>query len=147
MSRTHQMAAQFKRKFPGTIAWRIKSHSKIIDKFINPGEELRYVFACQKNSSSLDMFSTYVVAVTNKRIMIAQKRLLFGYLYVTITPELYNDVKIAMGIIWGKIRIDTVKELVELSNIDKKALPELETAITTFMTEAKRKVKSEKQEV
>ena len=37
------------------------------------------------------------------------------------------------------ITIDTVKELVNLSNIDKKALTEIETNITEFMMEEKKK--------
>ena len=37
------------------------------------------------------------------------------------------------------ITIDTVKEMVNLSNIDKKALTEIETNITEFMMEEKKK--------
>ncbi len=142
MSKTFQMVSEFKKNHPGTVAWRLLQNSKIIDMYINPDEELKYVFACQKNTSSFDIFSTYVVAVTDKRIMIGQKRLLFGHLYLTITPDLYNDISISMGIIWGKIKVDTVKEEVQLSNIDKKALREIETNVTTLMTEAKKEMHS-----
>ena len=64
--------------------------------------------------------------------------MLFGYLFITVTPDLYNDLTVMGGIIWGKIHIDTVKEWIMLSNIDKNALPELETTITQFMIEAKK---------
>ncbi len=133
----YERVLQFKNKYPGTLAWRLKAHSKIAEKHLNPGEKVRYAFACQKNDYSIEIFRTFVVVVTNKRIMIAQKRLLFGYLFITITPDMYNDLTVAMGIIWGKICIDTVKEVILLSNISKRALPEIETEITQFMMDAK----------
>ena len=52
---------------------------------------------------------------------------------------MFNDLEVYEGLIWGMITIDTVKELVNLSNIDKKALPEIETNVTSFMMEEKKK--------
>lgn len=139
MKNVYSMAAEFKKKYPMTIAWRLKAHSSIIERHLNPSEEVSYAFACQKNYSSKEIFSTYVVALTNERLLIAQKRVLFGYLLVSITPDLYNDLTVEMGIMWGKILIDTIKETVQLSNIDKNALPEIETNITEFMINAKQR--------
>ena len=51
---------------------------------------------------------------------------------------MYNDLTIKAGLIWGTIIIDTVQEQITISNIDKNALPEIETYITTFMEEAKK---------
>ena len=42
-----------------------------------------------------------------------------------------------MGLLWGKVCIDTVKEVVVLSNIQKEALDEIETAITQNMIDLK----------
>jgi hypothetical protein len=86
---------------------------------------------------------TYAVVLTNKRIILAQKRLIFGYFYTAITPDMFNDITLKSGIIWGKVLIDTVKELVVLSNIDKKALGEIETYITEYMMEEKKKYSKE----
>ena len=72
--------------------------------------------------------------------MMGSKRVIFGYFFTTITPELFNDLKVNMGIIWGKIYIDTIKEFVTLSNIDRNALPEIETRITEFMMSEKKKI-------
>jgi len=140
MKEIYELALKFKEKYPKTIAWRIKQHCKIAAVHLNPDEEVNYVFVCQKNSSSLEIFRTFVVVITNKRVLIAQKRLFFGYLFITVTPDLYNDLTVMAGLIWGKIHIDTVKEGIELSNIDKKALPEIETVITQFMIEAKKEL-------
>ena len=135
----YKKVKEFKRKYPMTVSWRLKAHCKIVDMHLNPGDVVKYAFAAQKNDNALDIITTYVVVLTNKRILLAQKRLLFGYFFTAITPDLFNDLKVVMGIIWGKVYIDTVKEFVPLSNIQKEALPEIETCITEYMMIEKRK--------
>lgn len=130
---------QFKSKYPLTISWRLKQHAKIIEKHLNPEEEIKYAFVAQKNDNPLDIITTYAVVLTNKRILLGQKRLLFGYFFTAITPDMFNDLQVKMGIIWGKVCIDTVKEVVTLSNIQKSALPEIETCITEYMMKEKQK--------
>lgn len=134
-----RQARKFRRKYPLTLAFRLKAHSKILAKHLNYGEKIKYVFAAQKGTSSLDIVSTYVIAITDKRIMIARKRFVFGYFFIAITPDMFNDIKIKMGIIWAKIEIDTVKEFVVLSNIQSRAAKEIETAITEYVMKEKRK--------
>lgn len=139
------MLLDYKKRNKGTICWRLKSHSKVIEKHLNPEEEVLYIFAAQKGYSSFEMFNTYVVAVTNKRIILAQKRVLFGYLFLSVTPDMFNDLTVSSGIIWSKVIIDTVKEVVTLSNISKKAADEIETYVTEMMMREKKKyVKIEK---
>ena len=133
----YQEALKFKRKYPQTISWRLRKHSKVAQKHVNPDEVVEYVFSCQKNCHSYEIFRTFVVVLTDRRILIAQKRMLFGYLLISITPDMYNDLTVMMGILWGKVKIDTIKEVVILSNIQKDALPEIETKISQFMIEAK----------
>ena len=139
MESVYDSAKVFKKKYPMTIAWRLKRHAKIIEMHLNPGETVLYTFAAQKNDNPLDIITTYIIVLTNKRILLGTKRLVFGYFFTAITPDLFNDLKVRMGIIWGKIYIDTMKELVKLSNIDRKALPEIETAITDYMMREKQK--------
>lgn len=139
MVNIYEKVKEFKKKYPGTICWRLKAHSKVIKKHLNPGEEIKYIFAAQKSFSPFDIFSTHIVALTNKRILIAQKRVFFGYLYLSITPDMFNDLSIKSGIIWGTVFIDTVKEVVTLSNISKKALDEIETNISEYMMDEKKK--------
>ena len=139
----YDLALKFKQKYPQTICWRLKSHCKIAQLHINPDETPQYVFACQKNLHSYEIFRTFVVVVTDKRIILAHKRLLFGYLFISITPDMYNDLTLMTGILWGKICIDTVKEVVQLSNLQKSALPEIETKISQAMMEAKKEYTGE----
>jgi hypothetical protein len=139
MGDTYERLVNFKKRFPGTVSWRLKAHAKVIDKHLNPEEEVQYVFAAQRGLSSLELFNTYAIAVTNKRILLVQKRLLFGYMLVSITPDMFNDLTVASGIIWGKVIIDTVKEVVTFSNISKKAVYEIETTVTEMMMREKQK--------
>ena len=135
----YEKVKEFKRKYPRTIAWRLKKNSKVVQMHLNPGEKVLYAFCGQKNDNPLDIITTCVIAVTNKRLVIGQKRVVFGYFYYSITPDLYNDLQVRNGLIWGDVIIDTVKEKVHLSNIDPKGLIEIETVITEFMMKEKKK--------
>ena len=130
---------RFKKKYPSTVAWRIKENARIVDMHVNPDEEVSYAFVGQKNDSFVDFFETAAIAITNERILIGQKRVLFGYSLSSITPDLYNDMKVYEGIFWGKIIIDTVKEVIVISNLSKDSLVEIETEISSFMMKAKAK--------
>lgn len=132
-----RQARKFRRRYPLTIAFRLWAHSKIIAKHLNPGEKIKYVFAAQKGPSSADIVSTYIVAITDKRIMIGRKRLVFGYFFLAITPEMFNDIKVRKGLLWAKIEIDTVKEYIILSNIQGGAASKIETAITQYVMKKK----------
>lgn len=145
MGNIYKKVKEFKSKYPMTIAWRLKANSKVVEKHVNPDEKVLYAFVAQKSHSSLDIFSTAVVVLTDKRILIGRKRLLFGYFLDGVTPAMFNDLKIKASILWGKIYIDTAKELITLSNIDKEALDEIETSISSYMLE-KKKLYVEKKE-
>lgn len=134
----YKRVMHFKQKHPMTIGWRIRENSSIIEKHLNEDEIVKYAFIAQKNDNPLNIFESAVVALTNKRILIGRKRVLFGYFLNSITPDMYNDLEVKGGIIWGKIYIDTVKEFVTLSNISLDALDDIETEITQFMMEAKK---------
>lgn len=147
MSQVYDHVRLFKEKYPRTVTWwRLKKHANIITKHLNPGEVIKYAFAGQKNDKFYDLFSTCIIAVTNKRLLIGQKRVVFGYFLTSITPDLFNDLEVYQGLLWGKVTIDTVKEVVVLTNLDKKSLPEIETNVTEFMMEEKKKYAKTNQE-
>ena len=135
----YQHVKEFKKRHPRTVAWRIYQNSKIIEDHLNPGEKVLYAFAGQKSESMLDIFSTAVVVVTNKRLLTGFKRILFGYSLSSVTPDLFNDLLVYAGIFFGKITIDTVKETIVISNLAKTALDEIETQITENMIREKKK--------
>ena len=120
------------------MAWRLKKHCQIAEKHLNDDETVLYVFTGQRNDNWYDIISTSVFVITNKRLIIAQDRLLFGYFLYSITPDMFNDLTVISGLIWGKVKIDTIKELVTISNLSKESLDEIETSITKYMMEEKK---------
>ena len=135
----YRQVLRFKEKYPMTIGWRLKQNSSVVERHLNPDEEVLYAFIAQKNDNVFNIFNSAVVALTNKRILIGRKRVIVGYFLNSITPDMYNDMKISSGLIWGKVFIDTIKEFVTLSNISVDALTEIETQITSYMMEEKKK--------
>ena len=135
----YQHVARFKNKYPLTIGWRYRKNASIVEKHLNPGEYVVYAFIAQKNNNPFNIFGSAVVALTNERILIGRKRVVFGYFLDSITPDLFNDLKILGGIIWGKVIIDTVKELVILSDISNDALPEIYSKISDYMMKMKQR--------
>lgn len=142
----YRKALRFKRKYPLTIGWRLRLNSEIIERHLNPGEKVLYVFVAQKNDNPFNILGTAVIALTNKRILIGRKRVVIGYFLDSITPDMFNDLKVSGGIIWGKVYIDTIKEFVTLSNISNNALTEIETKITDYMMRKKKIAKLKKKE-
>lgn len=134
----YEFALEFKKKHPFTVAWRIKQNASVVDHHVNSDERVLYAFAAQKNNNPFNIWGTAVVAITNKRILIGRKRVVIGYFLNSVTPDMFNDLKVTSGIFWGKIYIDTVKEFIALSNISKDALDEIETEISTYMMEEKK---------
>ncbi len=140
MGKVYDQVCMFKAKYPGTITWwRLKKHAKVIEDHLNPDEEPIFSFAGQKTPDVLDFISTAVLTVTNKRILIGQDHILTGYTLNSITPDMFNDMQVYCGIIWGKVTIDTVKEQVIFTNLDKKSLDDIETAITAMVMDEKKK--------
>lgn len=139
MNKVYNEYLKFKQKHPKTICWRAKKHAKVIEENINASENLLYVFGGQKNKKSLDIIHSCLVAITDKRMIIATKRVLWGYFYTSVTPDLYNDIKLIKNLIWSDIEIDTVRENIYISNIDPKGAIEIETAISEFMIKEKKK--------
>ena len=133
-----QCVLEFKKRYPMTVMWRVKKHCKVIERHLSPGEKVLYAFAAQKNENPTQIFDTAVLCVTSERIMIAQDQILYGYTFSSVTPEMYNDIHIYSGVLWGKITIDTVKEVIHFSNFEKKSLAEIESIISMYMMEAKK---------
>ena len=141
MNNVYEKVLEFKNKFPGTVAWRLKKHCEVIEGYINPDEYVLCAFFGQKNEKWYDLFTSCVIVLTNKRLLIGQKRVVFGSIYTQITPDLYNDMRIYKGLLFGKITIDTVKEVVTISNLSKSSLDDIETNISQFMMKEKLKYK------
>ena len=139
----YKLARRFVNKYFGTIAFRLRAHSKVIATHLNNEEKLLYVFCGQKGYSHKEIFSTCVIALTDQRIMIATKRVFWGYFLTSITPDLFNDLKVQSGILFGRVILDTAKEKIAISNLAKGSLKEVENAITTYINQMKENEENE----
>lgn len=140
MKTVYEYVCEFQRNYPGSVTWwRNKKHADVVQGHLNDGEKVLFAFAAQKNDNPLDFFFTHVFALTNKRILIGRKRIFFGYFLTSVTPDLFNDLEIYSGLLWGKVTIDTIKEVIILSNISKKGLNKIETSVSEFMMKEKKK--------
>lgn len=135
----YNLVCKFMRKYPRTIASRLMKHAKVASSILDKDEQIVYAFCGQKNDTYGMIFDTCVVVGTNKRLIIGQKRLLWGYQIINVTPDMFNDLKIYSGLYWGTVEIDTVKEVIYISNLDKRALDEIETNINNIMVNKKGK--------
>ena len=139
MGKVEELVEKYKKKYPNTVCFRRKKHAAVVQNYVNPSEEVLYAFCGQKNDRWYDFFTSCVVVLTNKRILIGQKRMLYGSYYTQVTPDMYNDLKISEGLFWGKINIDTIKEHIIISNLSKKSLDEIETNVSELMMKEKQK--------
>lgn len=144
--RVYNLVCKFKRKYPMTIANFVRRHSIVAASIVDKDETVLYAFCGQRNDTNGMIFDTCVVVVTDRRLIIGQKRLLWGYQISTVTRDLFNDLKISSGLIWGRVEIDTVKEVIYISNLDKKSLDEIETYINRVMIQKEGEKKDVRQD-
>ena len=90
----YQSCKDFLKKYPKTIAWNIKWHSKVVEQHINEDEVVLFTFVGQKDTKWTMPFYTTVVVFTNKRMLLGRKRMLGRYFYTSITPDMLNDFEI-----------------------------------------------------
>lgn len=138
MGKVYEQVLKFKQKYPMTIGWRLKKNAAVVERYLNQDEEVIYSFVAQKNDNPFDIVSTAVVTLTNKRLLVGRKRVVIGYFFDSITPDMFNDLKIKGGIIWGRVYIDTVKEFITLTNVSNDALPEIQNVMSFYMMEVKK---------
>ncbi len=133
----YESCKTFLKKYPKTIAWRVKSHCKIVEEHINDDEVVLFSFAGQKDTNWKMPFYTAVIVFTNKRMLIGIKRFFGRYSYTSITPDMLNDFEIMTNIIFGCVEIDTVKEKFTINCLDKRALPSIEDALSKYLVDEK----------
>lgn len=138
-NRVYETCKDFLRKYPKTLAWRIKQHSKVIEQHINEDEVVLFSFAGQKNTNFLQPFFTTVIVFTNKRMLLGIKRFFGRSYYTSITPDMLNDFEIRTNILFGSVEIDTIKEHFIIGCLDKKSLPKIEDALSKYMVNEKLK--------
>ena len=143
--KVYDSCKDFLKKYPKTVAWRIKTHSNVVEQHINDDEVVLFTFVGQKDTNLLLPFYTTAVVFTNKRMLLGRKRCLGRYFYSSITPDMLNDFEIRTNILFGSVEIDTVKEKFIMGCLDKRSLTIIEDALSKYLVDEKLKyLKKEK---
>ena len=140
MNSVYKSCKDFLKKYPGTVAWRVKKHSNVVEEHINDDEVVLFSFVGQKNSNWTYPLSTVVVTFTNKRMLVGRSLFLGRSFYTSITPDMLNDFEIRKGIIFGVVEIDTVKEHFTVECLSKKSLSKIEDALSKYLVDEKIKM-------
>lgn len=89
--------------------WGIK-HFGVIEKNLLPDEKVLMAFIGLHNYESMTKHdSNYAYAITNKRVLMGQKKVIGENLKVVLLKDL-NDVTTSTGLVAGTITFDTIKE-------------------------------------
>ena len=145
--RIYESCKDFLKKYPRTIAWRVKQHSKVVQSHLNDDEVVLFTFIGQKNTNFLQPFYTTIIVFTNKRMLLARKRFFGRYYYASVTPDMLNDFEIRANILFGTVEVDTVKEHFTINCLDKRALVKIEDALSKYLVDEKLKQNKEKQKI
>ena len=107
--------------------WGLK-HFGLIQNNLIDGEKVLLPFIGFYNYSSMTKHSGYFAyAITNKRILMAQKKL-FGETGQTVSLDNINDITYKSGFVWGVLTIDTIKEVFNVG-LDKKSADKIHKAV------------------
>ena len=100
--------------------WDIK-HFTLIQDSLAPDEEVLMCFVGIHNYVSASKHDgNYAYAITNKRIIMAQKKMI-GESIQSIAFNNLNDITLSTGLLMGVIVIDTVKEVFNVGVNKKQA--------------------------
>ena len=97
-----------------TEKWAIK-HFSLIEKALKDDEDVLMVFIGLHNYVSATKHnSNFAYALTNKRFIMAQKKVV-GENFQMVLLDRLNDVSVSTGLLMGIITIDTMKETVRIA--------------------------------
>lgn len=135
----YEAACEFRKKYPLTVAFRLKANSAVVQKHLDAGETPLYTFVGQKRKDRMGRNQTAVVTITDKRILIGRSKLFnFGYTLNVITPDMFNDLRVECGPVFGSVILDTVKEKVVITHLDRRSLDDIENHVSGTMTNLKK---------
>ena len=136
----YESVKAYKEKYPSTLAFRLKKHAEVVENNLKDGERVLYAFCgllstptVTNGENSTSLQGTAVVALTNKRIIIGHKGLLFGSKVKSIDMKKYNDMTVDKGLIWSKLNIDTFKEEFNIGGLTSDGASEAEECVSRII--------------
>ena len=92
-----------------TANWALK-HFQLVENPLASDEDVIMCFICLHNFQSISKHdNNYAYAITNKRIIMAQKKII-GENLQSVAINNLNDITLTTSLVFGIITIDTMKE-------------------------------------
>lgn len=111
-------------------------HFKLLENALQPGEQPKVCFIGLHNYVSMTKHdNNFAYAVTNKRIVMAQKRVI-GESVQSVSLDNVNDITFQSGLAFGVVHIDTIKEDFNVA-LDKAAAKNIFEAVHDAVMYAK----------
>ena len=126
MKKVYEKVKEFKEKYPGTIAFRLREHSDVAEDNLIDGEEVQYAF-CGTDAAK----KSRVVALTDRRVIVARKELIYGSYCWSINRDQICSVSVSNGLLWSRVSIKTLTEtFAYIDLIEPTALNEIQNNLT-----------------
>lgn len=125
----------------GTSKKWTKKHFSLLANNLSSGEYALFCFVGLHNYVSATKHNgNYAFAVTNKRILMAQQKLV-GNNVQSINLDLINDVTKQTGMLMGTLTIDTFKEKFNVG-VDKQSVDRIATSLNEILFDLKNHITS-----
>lgn len=119
-----------------------EKHFGLIENSLMAGEEVLMTFIGLHNYISMTKHdSNFAYAVTNKRIIMAQKKII-GENFQTVSFENVNDITFTSGLAFGILTIDTFKEKFNIA-LDKISAKKISEQVHSVFDDIRNKSKIE----
>ncbi len=116
-------------------SWDLK-HFTLIEHALKSDKDVLFVFEGLHNYQSIAMHeNNFAYAVTDKRIIMAQKKVL-GETIQSVALDQINDITFSSGIALGVITVDTIREKFNVA-IDKKQAKNVSERLHDLLIQSK----------
>lgn len=120
----------------GIVGWG-KKHFKVLEHSLASDENATICFVAISETDSSSGFHAY--AITNKRILCAQKRLIAGESVKSVNLDNLNDITFRTDLYHGYLELDTFKERMSLRFPEKADAKRLYALINEYFSDFKKK--------
>lgn len=107
--------------------WFTKKERNYLHEVINPGETIHAM------TSGLLAGNTWLVTITNKRVLFLDKGLIYGLKQMEMPISQISAVSHKTGIMFGKLEISTAGGTKEIGQIEKKDVPKIAQIISDLV--------------
>lgn len=130
MGRVYEKLMLFKNRYPHTLTSRLYAHATVAENSLADKEEVLYA-SCGFD----ELFRTIIFVVTDKRVLVARKKLVYGYYCTSIDKEKICQINTSKGMFLTNVSIRTLTETFGSVNLfDDEAADDIKRSIASNTT-------------